>query len=92
MTIKEEINQLSIQEIQGYAMRGTPAERAATREIIDEIEADGVKCVSGPWWGGERLHRRHRRWPRGALAPTPHRHPPENRSKNHAAKHHDPRV
>lgn len=53
MTIKEEINQLSIREIQGYAMRGTPAERAAAREIIDEIEADGVKCVSGPWWGGE---------------------------------------
>lgn len=34
-------------------MRGTPAERAAARVIIDEIEADGVKCVSGPWWGEE---------------------------------------
>ncbi|MGP5082616.1 hypothetical protein ACTXJ8_12625 [Corynebacterium variabile] len=47
MTIKEEINQLSIQEIRGYAMRGTPAERSAAREIIDGIEADGVKWVVG---------------------------------------------
>jgi hypothetical protein len=53
VTIKEEINQLSIQEIQAYAMRGTPAERAAAREIINEIEADGVKCVSGPFWEEE---------------------------------------
>lgn len=59
-------------------MRGTPAERAAAREIIDEIEADGVKCVSGPWWGGGgRLHRRYR----GLLAADiaagreTHRHP-----------------
>ena len=53
MTIKEDIRQLSIQEIQAYAMRGTPAERAAAWEIINEIEADGVKCVSGPFWGEE---------------------------------------
>ena len=51
MTIKEDINQLSYQEIYHYAFRGTPSERVAAREILAEIEADGGEWVTGPFWG-----------------------------------------
>jgi hypothetical protein len=54
VTLYDEIMALSPSEIVSYRFRGTPAEQAAARAVLRDLNADGDPTFGSRWADGDR--------------------------------------